>query len=188
MKNIFWLALVLGSIAISSAEAAYPTCLDFDRRPLTVNNDEVLKWKENTPNQYKDRALVVGSLVKVLLDRKSHLHLEMDLTPEHGAEDRDDHVEIVYNKEFGSVGKIAPGQEIVACGDYITSVAQSGPFKPSPVGAIVHWVHASNNTERHVHGFLMIGGKMFGQEGSQDRLLTMFPEVPFSLGHAFFAQ
>lgn len=188
MKITFWFALVLGFVTLSSAEAKYPTCMDFDRRPLPVNNDEVLKWKDNTPNQYKDRALVVGSLVGVLLDRKSHLHLEMDLTPEQGSADRDDHVEIIYNKEFGNVDKIAPGLEVVACGDYITSNAQSGPYKPSPVGAIVHWVHASNNTEKHVHGFLMIGGKMFGQEHAVDPLSSVFPKVNFSLGEQFFAQ
>lgn len=150
----------------ASAASGYPSCVDFDRRPLEVNNGEVLQWKEKTPNQYKDRALIVGSLVSVILDRKSHLHLEMDLTPEEGSDDRDDHIEIVYNKEFGRVDRLEKGLEIVACGDYITSTEQSGPFKPSPLGAIVHWVHASNNTQKHAHGFLMIDGKLFGHEQS----------------------
>lgn len=170
MKYIFGLvvsgALFFQFANTAFAESRFPSCLDFDRRPLEVNNNEVLQWKEKTPNQYKDRALIVGSLINVILDRKSHLHLEMDLTPEEGSDDRDDHIEIVYNKEFGRVDRLEKGLEIVACGDYITSNEQSGPYKPSPLGAIVHWVHASNNTQKHVHGFLMIDGKLFGHEQS----------------------
>jgi hypothetical protein len=162
------------SVSAFSATSKTPSCLDFDRRPLQVNNNEVLKWKEQTPNEFKDRALVVGTLIGVILDRKSHLHLEMDLTPETANADKKEHIEIIYNKEFGFVDNVKPGSEIVACGDYITSNDFTGKYKPSPLGAIIHWVHASNNTDKHVHGFLMIGGKVFGQQQIYQPLQAFF--------------
>jgi hypothetical protein len=147
-----------------------PTCLDRNRQPIRGdNNDEVLRWKEETKNQYKDRALIDGVLVSVLLDRRSHLHLEVNLEGDERSTDPRQHIEIVYNKAFGEVGDLQPGMPVQACGDYITSREQSGPYKPSPVGAIVHWVHKSNTPDRHSHGFLAIDGKLYGMEDDKNR-------------------
>lgn len=150
-----------------NAESAkdVPVCLDKDRRPITGNNNsEVLKWKTQTPNQYLDRALIVGKFVKVLLDRKSHLQIEVDLSA-NGSSGPADHIEIIYNKEFGAIPPIPAGATIAACGDYITASAQSGPYPPSPMGAIVHWVHASNKPEKHAHGYVLVNGVVYGHSG-----------------------
>jgi hypothetical protein len=155
-------------------ETNLPTCLDKNRQAIRGdNNAEVLRWKEQTKNQYKDRALISGVLVGVILDRKSHLHLEVNLTGDENSKDAREHIEIVYNKSFGEVAAVSPGMKVQACGDYITSNEQSGPYKPSPMGAIVHWVHKSNTPDRHASGFLAIDGKVYGLEdekgGRNDR-------------------
>lgn len=144
-------------------ETNLPTCLDRNRQAIRGdNNAEVLRWKEQTQNQYKDRALISGTLVGVILDRNSHLHLQVNLTGDENGKDIRDHIEIVYNKSFGEVAAVSPGMKVQACGDYITASEQSGPYKPSPVGAIVHWVHKSNTPDRHANGFLAIDGKVYG--------------------------
>jgi hypothetical protein len=145
-------------------EKSLPVCVDKDRAQFRSNNEEVIRWKKQTQNQYKDRALVIGTLVGVLLDRSSHLHLQIDLDP---AQNRgnDDQIEIVYNKSFGAVPAQRPGVVVAACGDYITARDRSGNFPPSPVGAVVHWVHASNNEGKHAHGFLSVNGVVYGNEG-----------------------
>lgn len=145
-----------------------PPCVDFDRRPLEVNNHEVIRWKEQSPNQYKDRALINGTLVRVIKERKSHLHIEVDLTPQSQYGDAE-HIEIIYNREFGDVDDIREGDEVSACGDYITAREKAGPYPPSPVGAVLHWVHESNNPGKHAHGFLAIDGILYGSEGRGGR-------------------
>lgn len=152
-----------------SAPVGVPECLDKDRRAIQGNNNsEVLKWKTQTPNQYHDRALIVGKFVKVLLDRQSHLQFEVDLS--NGSSDGvSEHIEIIYNKEFGEIPAIPAGASIAACGDYITASAQSGPYPPSPMGAIIHWVHASNNPQKHANGYVMVNGKVFGYAGDANK-------------------
>lgn len=144
---------------------ALPPCYDTDRSEIRQNNRDVLNWKDNSKNQFKARALVEGVIVGTLLDRRSHLHLEIDLTPENGSADRSENLEVIYNKEFGTVTKVTPGMKIAACGDYITSREQAGNYPPSPVGAIIHWVHASNDLGRHQNGYLVIDSTLFGFEG-----------------------
>lgn len=145
-------------------EERLPVCLDKNRSQFRSNNEEVIRWKVQTKNQYKDRALVIGSLVGVIQDRPSHLHLQVDMDPanQRGNEDQ---IEIIYNKEFGAVAAARPGVTVAACGDYITSRERSGNYPASPVGAIVHWVHASNNEAKHAHGFLSVDGILYGNEG-----------------------
>lgn len=156
---------ILCALATSAAEASpkLPNCMGENRTPLAANNEQVLVWKEETPNQFQARALVVGRLVKVLLDRKSHLHLEIDIGTAGSPLARDEHIEIVYNKKFGSVNGVATGAEVAACGDYITAREKAGNYPPSPVGAIIHWVHMSPNPGKHPSGFLMIDKELFGQ-------------------------
>ena len=55
---------------------------------------------------------------------------------------------------------------IEACGDYITSTAQSGPYPPSPDGAILHWVHMNPAGRGHDAGFLAINGTLYGQDAA----------------------
>lgn len=163
-------------------QSKLPRCLDGNRQEMRSNNEEVIRWKSETQNQFKERALVVGKLVGVLLDRRSHLHLEMDMDRDQGrgngqnngqsngrrGDAKESHLEVVYNKAFGEVDRVDNGMSIAACGDYITARDQSGPYKPSPVGAIIHWVHASNNPGKHSDGFLVIDGKLFGHSGEAE--------------------
>lgn len=145
-----------------------PTCLDQRNQPLAVNNDEVVRWKTGTKNQFKDRALITGRFVTFLVNKTSHLHFDVEL--DSSSIDRNDrysnHLEVVYNREFGDVTEnLKPGDPVAACGDYITATAQAGRYPPSPVGAIIHWVHKSNNTRKHADGFLIINGHMYGDKG-----------------------
>ncbi len=158
-------ALFAASPALAKGKGfALPDCLDREERVLDVNNEEVLRWKEETPNGYKDRALVTGTLVGVLLDRRSHIQLEVDLTPESDANGRRDHLEIIFSKDFGKVSDVRPGLEVTACGDYITANKRKGHFPPSPVDAILHWVHKSTNENRHPSGFMAINGVLYGND------------------------
>jgi len=157
-------------------EKNLPICVDKNRTEFRSNNEEVIRWKRDTKNQYQDRALVI-TLVGVLLDRASHLHLQIDLDP---AQNRgnDDQIEIVYNKSFGAVPAQRPGVVVAACGDYITARDRSGNYPPSPVGAIVHWVHASNNESKHAHGFLSVNGVVYGNEGDAKNGRNHFSLLP----------
>lgn len=148
---------------VSAFVKGLPDCLDSDRRPIEGNNnEEVLRWKVDSKNQYRDRALVVGKFVKVLLDRPSHLQIAVDLSTD-GSGRIQDQIEVIYNKEFGPVNGLTPGALVAACGDYITSRDQAGPYPPSPVGAIVHWVHKSNAPQKHSDGFVAVDGNVYGQ-------------------------
>lgn len=135
---------------------------------LPINNDQVLQWKESTPNQFKARAHVMGKIVNTILDRDSHLHIEIDLN-DGPQKARNENLEVVYNKKFGEVPAYRAGMILQACGDYITATQSSGPYKPSPVGAIIHWVHMSPDPSRHASGFLAIDGKVTGQKNPNDR-------------------
>ncbi|MCO5141825.1 MAG: hypothetical protein M9962_01900 [Oligoflexia bacterium] len=149
-----------------SAVAALPECKDQNRKPMRENNRQVLDWKRSSKNQFKSRALIVGELKSTILNRGSHLHLQVDLFKDIGDEtDTIDHIEIVYNKSFGNITNLQPGAEVVACGDYITAREKAGNYPPSPMGAIVHWVHASNNPQKHSSGYLLIDGELYGYEG-----------------------
>jgi len=150
-------------VPAAAEETNLPDCLDRNRQVIRGdNNEEVLRWKEETKNQYKDRALIKGVLVGITLDRRSHLQLEVNLVGDENSRDVRNHIEVIYNKSFGEVAAVSPGMTVEACGDYITSNAQSGPYKPSPMGAILHWVHKSNTPNRHASGFLAIDGKVYG--------------------------
>ncbi len=158
----FALLALVYLITFNAEAAGRPACLDKNKKALPApNNAQVLSWKESTPDQYQDRALVVGKLVGVLLDRASHLHLEIDIGGPGAPQARNQRIEIVYNKDFGSVTDYRTGSEVYACGDYITT---KGGNKPSVTGAIVHWVHMSPDQNRHSNGYLMIDGKLHGQQ------------------------
>lgn len=145
-------------------------------RPLAVNNQQVLHWKRTTPNQFKERANVQGRVVRIFPDRNGHDHFEIQIGSQRG-----DVIELVYNQDFGILpDRIMPGMEVQACGDYITSTAQSGPYPPSPSGAIVHWLHVNPRGNGHEHGFLMIQGTVFGlyENPARDGGKRKINEVP----------
>jgi hypothetical protein len=144
------------AVATSWADSA-PDCPDFNGGSVAVNNQQVLQWETTTANQYTSRGHVSGNIVELYPDRNGHEHFAIQIGPNAG-----DRIEIVYNQDFGAVPAPRVGDQVEACGDYITSTAQSGPYPPSPDNAIVHWVHSSPNPSRHPSGFMMINGTVFG--------------------------
>lgn len=140
------------------------------REPLPVMNEQVLAWKVNTPNQTLKRARVSGVLVKVVQSRKSHEHFEVRI-----GEGERDSIEIIYNSDFGDMSDLRPGAQVDACGDYITARASNGRHPPSPMGAILHWVHfnpGDRDGGRHEHGYVWIDGVLYGH--GYDRAPDLF--------------
>lgn len=137
--------------------------------PIPINNDQVLEWKKNTPNQYRDRGHVSGIVSRIFSNKNDHNHFEIQIGKLPG-----EVLEVVYNMNFGRLPNIKNGMNVVACGDYITATQQSGPYPPSPSGAIIHWVHMNPSGKGHESGFLVIDGTIYGQaipERSLRRLL-----------------
>ncbi len=139
-----------------------PPCIDKTQGgiALPVMNEVVLGWKQSTPNQTLKRAHVAGVLVRVVEARKSHAHFEVKIG-EHAGES----LELIYNVEFGRLPALSPGAQVEACGDYITSTARAGRYPPSPMGAILHWIHfnpGDRDGGRHEHGYVMIDGVVYG--------------------------
>jgi hypothetical protein len=141
-----------------------PACMDEDGSPMAPNNDKVVAWKKSTPNHFLNRGFVTGKIVGVK-DNGTHFHIEIAMDGEE--DDYAGHIEIVYNYDFGSIPNIPVGGTLVACGDYITST-QGGRYPPSPVGAIVHWVHMSPDPYRHASGFLAINGVLYGSQNPEN--------------------
>ena len=129
-----------------------------DSGPIPVNNEQVLQWKSSTPNQYRNRGHVAGTLVRVYQTRdRDHDHMEVQI----GSQSTDT-IEVIYNDHFGVPHNLAAGDQVEACGDYKTSNAPSGHYQPSPDGAIVHWVHEATHGH-HPSGYLVINGILYGQ-------------------------
>jgi hypothetical protein len=126
--------------------------------PIGLSNTQVLRWKLTTPNQFLARALVDGQLVRVLPQETGHAHFEIQIGP-----NPTDLLEVVYDLQFGPLPPLRIGSVVVACGDYITATATVGPLPPSPAGAIIHWIHASDS-RTHANGFLIIDNVEYGQD------------------------
>lgn len=133
-------------------------------KTLDFMNQQVLAWKTTTPDQYMTRALVKGTISGFYPDRNGHTHFGIYLdaggTPD---------LEVIYNDKFGELPKLSLGMTVVACGDYITV----GPHArlPSPLGAIIHWVHfnpGDRDGGKHFHGFLIINNKVYGKKEVKD--------------------
>lgn len=151
-------AVLLFSLqGFSQSRSATPSCLAGGQE-LLLNNETVLNWKATSKNQYRNRAHILGTLVKDLPDHSGHHHYEVQI----GA-NQNDLIEVIYNEQFGAVPAAEPGTQFEACGDYITSNAPAGHFPASPDGAIVHWVHRSPNPKSHDSGFLVVNGVVCGQ-------------------------
>ena len=147
----------------SEAQVEIPSCLA-NGRELLVNNEAVLNWKTNSKNQYRNRAHILGTLVRDLPDHTGHHHYEVQI-----GGNPNDLIEIIYNENFGPVPKANPGAPFEACGDYITSNAPTGRYPASPDGAIIHWVHQSPNPRNHDSGFIVVNGVVCGQGGSSSK-------------------
>ena len=126
---------------------------------LPVDNARVLQWKRTTENQYLDRGHVQGRITRVFEERPGHVHFEIQI-----GDQALDTIEVVYNKSFGGLPSLKAGAQVEACGDYITSTAPSGPYPASPSGAIIHWVHANPKGKGHPPGFVVVEGKVCGQD------------------------
>lgn len=162
-------ALVFSLSAAMAGQRGYdglagnlPDCLDHDGS-LPVNNEEVLNWKDTTRNTYLARGHVHGVVTQVYPDRNGHHHFQLRI-----GKGKDDTIEIIYNEAFGSTPGIEEGTDVEACGDYITSNAQNGPYPASPDGAILHWVHMSPRPERHLSGYIAVNGEAYGLENPND--------------------
>lgn len=159
------LAVAAGAFLIAFAACAdVPPCMDQNLNAMPINNEIVLKWKESTPNNFVRRAHIKGIVIPndAVSDRNSHSHFVIAIlgTTQSGP------IEVVYSDQFGLLPAIHEGMQVEACGDYITSTGRGGPdneFPPSPVGAIIHWLHKSwQPLDRHPSGFLAIDGVVYG--------------------------
>jgi len=139
-----------------SASAA-PPCLEKNGVEVRAGNEQVLRWKSSTPNQFLSRAHVSGTIQNLYPDRNGHSHFQIKIGPGPG-----DTIELVYNLSFGTIPRLIPGAHAEACGDYITSNAPTQNYEPSPDGAIVHWIHRSRNPARHPSGYLELDGTLYG--------------------------
>ncbi len=152
---------VVGFVTVlaSSVMASDMACMDRNQ-VMPLNNQQVLMWKANpqVPNAFKSRANVTGIVLGIFPDRNGHDHFIIQIGPNV----RTDVLEVVYNNDFGSLPPVQKGMQVHACGDFIKSVAQTGPYPPSPAGAIVHWVHQNPNGTSHEHGYLTLDNVMYG--------------------------
>ncbi len=134
-----------------------PDCMD-KAKVLPIDNNQVIQWKASTPNTYLARAHVNGPVTRQYPDHSGHTHFEISI-----GKTAQDTLEVIYNDEFGALPAIRVGMNVEACGDYITSTAQSGPYPPSPDGAIIHWIHKNPRGHGHDSGFIAIDNVLYGQ-------------------------
>lgn len=153
--GISWV-LAVGQVAQGDDEI--PNCRAYGH-PIPVNNAQVLHFKRTTQNQFRERAHVAGRVVRVYDDRNGHDHFSILI----GSREQDT-IEVIYNQSFGFAPTPHVGMQVQACGDYITSTAQSGPYPASPDGAIIHWVHKAPDERRHDSGFIVMDGRLYGQD------------------------
>ena len=163
MLTIAFVSFLFASTSFAGRDGEQGVCMDGSRRIESYNNAQVLNWKTSTPNTWQGRGFVNGSVVEVVKDRSSHLHFVIKIGPA-----KTDILEVIYNVSFGQLPALNPGTPVAICGDYITANDRSGRYPPSPAGAIIHWVHGSNNN-RHEDGFVAVNGTVYGQEGDARR-------------------
>ena len=158
VNSVFIKVALITFIPMAMARAAgSPPCLGTNGAPLPVNDQQVINWKNSTPNQYHNRGHIEGVLTQVFSNNHGHHHFEVKIGPNPG-----NTIEVIYNEAFGSLPQLQPGDQIEACGDYITSNAQAGRYPPSPDGAILHWVHEAPRPT-HESGYVVVDGQVCGQ-------------------------
>jgi hypothetical protein len=150
------LVIAMNFVAWFAHADSMPDCMA-KGQSLAVNNAQVINWKSTTQNQFQSRGHIQGQLTKVYPDHSGHHHFEVQI-----GSNPNDTIEVIYNEAFGAIPTIAPGVEVEACGDYITSNKATGSYPASPDGAILHWVHQAPNAG-HESGYVAINGVVYGQ-------------------------
>jgi hypothetical protein len=136
-----------------------PDCLSDNGQNLPIDNQAVIGYEATSAESYLARAHVEGPIVNIYPDQTGHNHFEIQLGDQN-------YLEVIYNMDFGTLPDLQIGMTVEACGDYITSRTQDGPYPPSPAGAIIHWVHENPSNHGHPSGFLMINGQQYGNDPS----------------------
>ncbi len=155
LKNsVLLLSFLLLSLGV--AVQAAPDC-QAGRKNLAVDNPAVIGWKATSREQFHARARISGTITDVYSEATGHIHVQATIGP-----NPTDTIEVIYNEDFGRVGRFDKGSSIEACGDYITARLRNGRYPPSPDGAIIHWVHKSTSSS-HESGFMIIDGVVYGQ-------------------------
>ena len=148
--QVVFLTASISGIAYSATPTVDETCLDHGKS-LEVINDQVIVWKSSTANAFLARARIEGTVDQVFPDHSGHRHFSLKIGPK-----ATDHIEVIYNLSFGNLPTPTIGMTAEACGDYITSIAQTGSYPPSPDGGIIHWVHRSPHG--HEAGYVILNG------------------------------
>lgn len=150
--RIWFITLSLLLFSTAPAFAKVPACMDKKDR-LEFNESQVLVWRELLEKKFTARAFIKGILVQVMEDRQKHIHFEVDLDDNLGT--NDDRIEVIYNTQFGPIPEYQPGDEVIACGDFVVD-----PY--SPHKGVIHWLHTSPKRNAHDDGYLMINGILTG--------------------------
>ena len=156
MQNLFFIkkrvlsVIFLSFLCCVSKATVDESCLDHGKL-LNVINAQVLQWKKTTTNAFMARARIQGIVDQNFPDHSGHRHFSLRIGPL-----ATDHIEVIYNLTFGKLPTPNIGDTAEACGDYITSIAKTGAFPPSPDGAIIHWVHRSPSG--HDPGYVILNG------------------------------
>ena len=149
-KTILFSLVIILILSPKAYSALDETCLDHGKA-LPVINEQVIKWKSSTANAFLARARIKGTIDQLFPDHSGHRHFSLKIGP-----NPTDHIEVIYNLSFGNMPVPSIGMTSEACGDYITSIAQTGSYPPSPDGGIIHWVHKS--THGHESGYVILNG------------------------------
>jgi len=150
-------ALLISMIFVFGPNLAIAeTCMNHGQ-VLPIDNEQVLQWKSSTQNQFHSRGNVSGTVDEVFHDQTGHRHFSLKI-----GSGPEDHIEVIYNEQFGQMPEPSVGDNAEACGDYITATSASGGYPPSPDGALIHWVHRSPNPSAHDSGFVIINGVVYG--------------------------
>ena len=157
------IGLVLSGLVFSSFALAdvIPECMSHGTA-IPVDNQQVITWEKSTANAFLARGHVSGTIDQLFPDRNGHNHFEITIGP-----NPTDKLEVVYSIAFGPLQPLAVGMTVEACGDYITSTAQTGSYPPSPSGAIIHWIHRNPSGHGHDSGFIVVNGTLGGQGNGQ---------------------
>lgn len=149
-QGLFLLSFLL--IISSPGFAKLPACMDKKDR-LEFNENKVLIWRDHLEKKETARAFVKGIIVRIMEDRQKHVHFEVDFDKDLST--KDDRIEVIYNTKFGPLPENRPGDEIIACGDFVAD-----PY--SPFKGVVHWLHMSPKKSAHDDGYLAINGVVTG--------------------------
>ena len=141
----------------STLDDAPPPCFNTDRKtPLPIMNTQVMQWQRAAQNNFSSRALVTGVFTTRYPDQTGHAHFAIDLDG-----DKKGDLEVIYQNDFGALPALKNGDQIAACGDYITDP------KGSKNGGIIHWIHSNDGARDggtcvHPDGYLAINGVPYG--------------------------